>query len=205
MVETQHGSAWFEEAFATAPVMAILRGTGVQRSLELASTAWDLGIRMVEVTLQSPEDREALAAVVAAGRERGLPVGAGTIVDEQGVHDAAAAGAAFLVSPGLDLDVVRAGERLGLPSLPGVATATEVQRAAQYGLRWLKAFPASALGTAWFSTMRGPFPDVRFIATGGMDARTAPAYLDAGVKVVAVGSALADPDELEALAGMMQR
>ena len=141
-------AAYFDTAFAAAPLMAILRGMGVERSLALANTAWDLGIDAVEVPLQTEVDREALAAVVAAGRERGKQVGAGTVLDAATVEVAASAGAAFTVSPGLDLEVVRASEEAGLASLPGVATATDVQHAHVAGLRWLKAFPASLLGPA---------------------------------------------------------
>ncbi|WP_203137105.1 bifunctional 4-hydroxy-2-oxoglutarate aldolase/2-dehydro-3-deoxy-phosphogluconate aldolase [Microbacterium sp. JZ31] len=195
----------FDEIFAGAPLMAILRGMGVERSLALARTAWDLGIEAVEVPLQSATDVEALAAVVAAGRERGKKVGAGTILDRAGVRTAADAGAAFTVSPGLDLEVVEASEAAGMPSLPGVATASEVQRASVAGLRWLKAFPASALGTEWFTAMRGPFPDVHFVATGGLSAANASRFLDAGVRVVAVGSALGDPEELARLAEVFDR
>jgi Entner-Doudoroff aldolase len=195
----------FDELFAQAPVMAILRGMGVERSLALAHTAWDLGIEAVEVTLQSATDLEALAAVVREGRARGRKVGAGTILDSRAVQTAADAGAAFTVSPGLDLAVVEASEAAGMPSLPGVGTASEVQRAHVAGLRWVKAFPASALGTDWFSAMRGPFPDVRFVATGGLDARSASRFLDAGARVVAVGSALGDPDELDRLAEVLER
>jgi len=198
-------SAWCEEIFAGAPLMAILRGMGVQRSLELAATAWDLGIDAVEIPLQSGEDLEALEAVVAAGRERGRQVGAGTVLDAATVRAAAAAGAAFTVSPGLDLEVVRASEEAGLACLPGVATATEIQQAHVAGLRWLKAFPASLLGRDWFAAMHGPFPEVRFVATGGMNARTAADYLDAGAAVVAVGGALADPAELDRLSEVISR
>lgn len=197
--------AYFDDAFAGAPLMAILRGMGVTRSLELAATAWDLGIDAVELPLQRPEDHEALAAVVAAGRERGKQVGAGTVLDAATVEAAASAGAAFTVSPGLDLEVVHASEEAGLASLPGVATATEVQRAHVAGLRWLKAFPASLLGTGWFPAMAGPFPQARFVATGGMNARNAAEFLDAGVRVVAVGSALEDPAEIDRLAEVIAR
>lgn len=196
---------WFDTEFASAPIMAILRGTGIARSVELAEVAWDLGIEAVEVTVQSPSDLEALAAVVSAGTARGKQVGAGTIIDAAGAAQAAETGAAFTVSPGLDLDVVRESERLGMPTIPGVATPSEVQLAQRAGLTWLKAFPAAVLGTQWFTAMRGPFPDVRFVATGGMNARNAPDFLDAGVRVVAVGSALADQSELTRLAEVMGR
>ena len=193
----------FEDIFRSVPLMAILRGMGVERSLATATRAWDLGITAVEIPVQTPTDVEALRAVAEAGRERGLTVGAGTVVTLEHVRQAADAGAAFTVSPGLDIDVVRASHEAGLPALPGVSTATEVQRALAEGLTWLKAFPASLLGTGWFPAMRGPFPQARFVATGGMDSGNARSYLDAGVRVVAVGSALEDESQLPALAQLL--
>ncbi|MFS2279224.1 2-dehydro-3-deoxyphosphogluconate aldolase [Microbacterium esteraromaticum] len=193
----------FEEIFRDVPLMAILRGMGVERTLATATRAWDLGITAVEVPVQTPTDVEALRVVAEAARERGLTVGAGTVVSLEHVRQAADAGAAFTVSPGFDVDVVRASHEAGMPALPGVATATEVQRAMAEGLTWLKAFPASLLGTGWFPAMRGPFPQARFVATGGMDSGNARSYLDAGVRVVAVGSALEDEAQLPALAELL--
>ncbi|CAO1654246.1 Bifunctional 4-hydroxy-2-oxoglutarate aldolase/2-dehydro-3-deoxy-phosphogluconate aldolase [Salinibacterium sp. NYA9b] len=192
-----------DQLFEGQPLMAILRGFGVERSVALAQTAWKLGIDSVEVPIQSDEDVEALRAVVAAGKELGKSVGAGTVVTLEHVRQAADAGAAFTVSPGFDLDVVRASFEAGMPPLPGVASATEVQTAQAAGLTWVKAFPASLLGTSWFGAMRGPFPAMRFVATGGMDAGNAGEYLTAGAKVVAVGSALADETQLPRLAELL--
>lgn len=200
---TEIDNAEFDRILAGRPLMAIFRGLGTTRSLELARTAWDLGIDVVELPIQSDADVDALAAVVAAGREEGRLVGAGTVVSTRHVELAASAGAAFTVSPGFDADVVRASAAAGMPPLPGVATASEVQAAMALGLTWLKAFPASLLGAGWFRAMAGPFPDARFVATGGMDAANAGAFLDAGVRTVAVGSALEDPAQLPALAALL--
>lgn len=194
---------WFDAAFAGSPLMAILRGMGVERSTALASTAWDLGLDHVEVPLQTEEDERALREVVRLGAERGKVVGAGTILRVEQVAAAHAAGAAYLVAPGLDPAVVRAAQEAGIPILPGVATPSEVQLAVSLGLTWLKAFPASWLGSGWFRLVRGPFPEVRFVATGGMDAANAAEFLDAGVRVVAVGSALEDAAQLEKLAALL--
>lgn len=199
------GSAPFETIFAGAPLMAILRGMGTERSARLATTAWELGIDSVEVPLQTPEDDRALREVVRLAAERGKAVGAGTIVSVAQVEQAVDAGAAYLVSPGLDAEVVEASRRHGIPILPGVATPTEVQRAVSLGLTWVKAFPAQWLGADWFSYIRGPFPQVRFVATGGMDAGNARVFLDAGVRVVAVGSALEDEAQLPRLAALLER
>jgi len=202
---TEIDNAEFDRILAGRPLMAIFRGLGTTRSLELARTAWDLGIDVVELPIQSDADVDALAAVVVAGREEGRLVGAGTVVSTRHVELAASAGAAFSVSPGFDADVVRASAAAGMPPLPGVATASEVQAAMALGLTWLKAFPASLLGAGWFRAMAGPFPDARFVATGGMDAANAGAFLDAGVRTVAVGSALEDPAQLPALAALLAR
>jgi Entner-Doudoroff aldolase len=202
---TEIDNADFDRILAGRPLMAIFRGLGTTRSLERARTAWDLGIDVVELPIQSDADVEALAAVVAAGREEGRLVGAGTVVSTRHVELAASAGAAFTVSPGFDAEVVRASAAAGIPPLPGVATASEVQAAMALGLTWLKAFPASLLGAGWFRAMAGPFPDARFVATGGMDATNAGAFLDAGVRTVAVGSALEDPAQLSALAALLAR
>jgi 2-dehydro-3-deoxyphosphogluconate aldolase/(4S)-4-hydroxy-2-oxoglutarate aldolase len=193
----------FEELFSGSPLMAILRGMGVERSLAVSTTAWDLGIDVVELPIQSAEDVEALRVVAAAAKERGKVVGAGTVVALEHVAQAAEAGAAFTVSPGLDLEVVRASHDAGLLSMPGVATASEVQLAMKQGLTWLKAFPASVLGSAWLGAMRGPFPRARFVTTGGMSAANAGEYLRAGARVVAVGSALEDPAQLPQLAALL--
>ncbi|WP_109208626.1 MULTISPECIES: bifunctional 4-hydroxy-2-oxoglutarate aldolase/2-dehydro-3-deoxy-phosphogluconate aldolase [Microbacterium] len=197
-------ATWFETAFAGAPLMAILRGMGVERSARLAETAWDLGIDSVEVPLQTDEDELALRELVRLGTARGKSVGAGTIVTADQVGVAVDAGAAYLVSPGIDAAVVRAAQDAGIPILPGVATPSEVQLAVSLGLTWLKAFPATWLGSGWFKHIRGPFPQVRFVATGGLDASNVEEFLDAGVRVAAVGSALEDASQLERLAGVLR-
>jgi Entner-Doudoroff aldolase len=193
----------FNEIFGAAPLMAILRGMGAERSLAVSTTAWDLGIDVVELPIQTPEDVEALRVVAAAARERGKVVGAGTVVSLGHVQQAVDAGAAFTVSPGFDLEVVRASSDAGLPALPGVSTPSEVQLALKEGLRWLKAFPASVLGTEWIKAMKGPFPQATFVTTGGMSASNAGDFLRAGARVVAVGSALEDPSQLPALAALL--
>lgn len=203
LVMTENTNDTLTKLFEGQPLMAILRGFGAERSVELAQKAWDLGIDCVEVPIQFPRDLNALRAVVAAGADRGKAVGAGTIISATHVQQAADAGAAFTVSPGFDLDVVTASIAAGMPPLPGVATASEVQAAVAAGLTWVKAFPASELGIGWFTAMKGPFPQVRFVATGGIDASNAERFLTAGVSTVAVGSALDDPTQLDRLAAII--
>jgi len=197
---TDLSNNWFDEHFCGQSMMAILRGFGPDKTLELAAAAWDLGIQVIEVPIQTENDLEALRLTVEAGRLRGRPVGAGTVVSGDHVRQAKLLGAAFTVSPGLDREVIDASIRAGMPTLPGVATASEIQQAVGCGLDWVKAFPARELGLGWFTAMRGPFPQLKLVATGGLDASNAQAFLDVGVRVVAVGSALEDPAQLCKLA-----
>lgn len=116
---------------------------------------------------------------------------------------AAAAEASFTVSPGLDERVVRESIRRGLPHLPGVSTAGDILRAKGLGLTWVKAFPASLLGTEWVKAMKGPFPDVKFVATGGMRVATAQTYLEDGVSVVGLSAEFASDKGAEAVKNLL--
>nr|UIK90654.1 bifunctional 4-hydroxy-2-oxoglutarate aldolase/2-dehydro-3-deoxy-phosphogluconate aldolase [Arthrobacter polaris] len=190
--------------FSTTPIMAILRGLGVQRTLEVAELAWNIGVTCVEVPIQTPEDLKTLEALAQAARERGLVTGAGTVLNLTHVAQAKDCGAAFTVSPGTNLEVIQACAEAGLAHLPGVATASDIQVAMGQGLDWVKAFPASVLGTSWLKAMGGPFPGLKFVSTGGMDAHNAREFLDAGARVIAVGSALEDPRQLGLLAELLR-
>ncbi|MDN3312015.1 bifunctional 4-hydroxy-2-oxoglutarate aldolase/2-dehydro-3-deoxy-phosphogluconate aldolase [Microbacterium oryzae] len=183
---------WFAAGFAASPYMAILRGLGADTTLELAAQAWSAGVELVEVPVQRPEDLEALSALLERGRAEGHPVGAGTVRTPEQLDAVASAGADFVVTPGFSPAIIRAAAERGIPALPGVATASEVDAGLQLGLTWLKAFPASVLGSAWITQMHGPFPEARFVATGGMSLSNAPDFLEAGARGVAIGSAVRD-------------
>ncbi|MET9760661.1 bifunctional 4-hydroxy-2-oxoglutarate aldolase/2-dehydro-3-deoxy-phosphogluconate aldolase [Streptomyces sp. NPDC006372] len=206
-VVTTHMTAYdrlFQEAFDALPLMAILRGFDQQRTVEVSRRAWQVGIRLVEVPIQSDAALAALRAAVAAGEECGAAVGAGTVTTLDRVRQAVAAGARFTVAPGFSREVAEASLDAGLPHLPGVATATEIQQAQALGLTWLKAFPATDLGSGWITSMAGPFPEARFVATGGMGLHNTLEFLDAGAAAVSLGSALADPAQFERLPELVE-
>ncbi|MET7427321.1 bifunctional 4-hydroxy-2-oxoglutarate aldolase/2-dehydro-3-deoxy-phosphogluconate aldolase [Dactylosporangium sp. NPDC005555] len=191
----------FDELLEGRPLVAILRGVPVPRALDIARAVWGSGLGVVEVPIQTPDAVECLRALAAQGH----PVGAGTVRTPAQVEAAAEAGAVFTVAPGLDLDVVRASHAAGLPHLPGVATPTEVHHALQAGCDWLKAFPAGALGPGWLRELRGPFPEAKFVATGGIDARNAPDYLAAGARALGVGGAVTRDGGLPPLLEVLRR
>ncbi|MEU0515940.1 bifunctional 4-hydroxy-2-oxoglutarate aldolase/2-dehydro-3-deoxy-phosphogluconate aldolase [Amycolatopsis sp. NPDC006125] len=181
------------------PVLGIFRGLDPQQTVDMCVRAWDFGVELVEIPVQTPDAMPSLRAAVAAAAERGKSVGAGTVTTVDQLVAVREIGAEFTVAPGLHPEVVTESHRLGLPHLPGVATATEIASALALGNTWLKAFPARQLGAGWIRAQLAPFPSVRFVATGGVDAGNAADFLAAGCRGVAVGSALADPDALAAL------
>jgi 2-dehydro-3-deoxyphosphogluconate aldolase / (4S)-4-hydroxy-2-oxoglutarate aldolase len=203
-MSTSHDTALFETAFDALPLMAILRGFEVARTVEVSRRAWDVGIALVEVPVQDETAVSALGAAVEAGAARGAVVGAGTVTTVERLEKAAAAGAAFTVAPGFDPEVAHASVAAGLPHLPGVATPSEVQRALAAGFGWLKAFPAAQLGPDWVRAMHGPFPEARFVATGGMGLGNTEEFLDAGVRAVALGSALSDAGQYARLPELVE-
>lgn len=133
------------------------------------------GIAAVEITLRSEHGLSAIRRIAQRGDIR---VGAGTVLTEEDATRAAEAGASFVVSPGFDERVVAASEAAGTLPLPGVATATEIQRARDRGLRHLKVFPIATVGgTSFLDAVSGPFRDVAFMLSGGVTLSTAARYL----------------------------
>lgn len=189
------GQDHFDRWFAESKVMVILRGLG-KRTRALCERAWQLGVAVVEIPVQSDADLAALAEMASIARDAGHVLGAGTIISPELADSVIEAGAAFTVAPGLNEHVVEACARRGVPHLPGVATPTEVQRALDLGLRWLKLFPAAQLGSGWISALRKPFPSARFVATGGIRPETVAEFLRAGAAAVALGSSFADAEGL---------
>jgi 2-dehydro-3-deoxyphosphogluconate aldolase / (4S)-4-hydroxy-2-oxoglutarate aldolase len=148
------------------------------------------GVRSLELTLNEPESRalEALGAAVRHLEGSSVVVGAGTVLSIDAAQRAIDSGAAFLVAPHLDTEVVAWAVGRGIPMFPGAATPTEALSAWRAGAAAVKVFPASSLGTSFVREIRGPFPDIPLIPTGGISAENAAAYVDAGAVAVGIGS-----------------
>ncbi|MEB0003232.1 bifunctional 4-hydroxy-2-oxoglutarate aldolase/2-dehydro-3-deoxy-phosphogluconate aldolase [Cryobacterium sp. RTC2.1] len=194
---------WFPGDFFRIPVLAVLRGLSLTESVRLSERAWDAGVQHVEIPIQTSDAVPVLKAVAEAAAERGLVVGAGTVTTLEQLDAAEKVGVAFTVSPGFSPEIVAESVRRGIPHLPGVATATEILQARALGLRWVKVFPASILGPNWAKSMKGPYPDMNFIATGGVTALNAPDFLSSGVSVVGLSSSFADDAQLELVRGLI--
>jgi 2-dehydro-3-deoxyphosphogluconate aldolase / (4S)-4-hydroxy-2-oxoglutarate aldolase len=133
------------------------------------------GLTTVEITFRTDA---AVDAIRRVSQIDGLTVGAGTVLTVEQLHEAAAAGATFAVAPSTNADVIEAARRKGVQFVPGAATPTEIDRARSLGCDVIKIFPAAALGgPAFIRAVSAVFPDVRFIATGGITADNVEDYL----------------------------
>ena len=178
-----------------SPVIPVIVLTDVTQAVQMARALVAGGIRMLEVTLRTPQ---ALACIEAIARD--VPeavVGAGTVRSAADAQASAIAGARFVVSPGYTTAVGQACRDVGLPLLPGVATGSEIMMALGDGLNELKFFPAmQAGGVAMLKAWGGPFGEVRFCPTGGITAANAPEFLALPNVVCVGGSWLTPPDAL---------
>jgi 2-dehydro-3-deoxyphosphogluconate aldolase/(4S)-4-hydroxy-2-oxoglutarate aldolase len=179
----------FLDALAATRVVAILRGHDAGRVAETARTLADAGVRCIEVTLNTPGALAALRGL-AADPPAGALVGAGTVLDAGDVRNAVAAGARYLITPNVDLDVIAAGRSSGVPFVPGAFTPTEIATARRAGAAAVKVFPAATGGPGYLRAVRAPLQDVPLLATGGIDLDAAPAYVAAGALGVGMGGPL---------------
>ena len=175
------------------PVIPVIVIQRLEDAVPLARALVDGGVRVLEVTLRTPVG---LACIAAIAREvPGAVVGAGTIRSAADARAAKAAGSVFGVSPGYTAAVGAACREVGLPLLPGVATAGEVMAAQADGLAFLKFFPATAAGgIPMLKALAGPYPDVMFCPTGGITLETAPQFLALPTVKVCGGSWLTPAD-----------
>jgi 2-dehydro-3-deoxyphosphogluconate aldolase/(4S)-4-hydroxy-2-oxoglutarate aldolase len=185
------------ELAAHGPVIPVIVLDRVEDAVPLARALVAGGVRVLEVTLRTPAALACIEAIARAVPE--AIVGAGTIRSAADARAARDAGSAFGVSPGYTAAVGAACREIGLPLLPGVATASEVMAAQADGLQFLKFFPATAAGgIPMLKALGGPFPDVVFCPTGGITPETAPQFLALSNVLVCGGSWLTPADAVAA-------
>ncbi|OLY92139.1 2-keto-3-deoxy-phosphogalactonate aldolase [Cnuella takakiae] len=170
-------------------VIAILRGLDPAMVLPVAEALYAGGIRLVELTLNSPGALPAIEALTATLKDRML-VGAGTVLDAAEARNAIAAGARFIISPTLDADTIRATRDLGAVSIPGAYTPTEVLQAHRAGGQIIKVFPAQS--PAYIRDLRAPLSHILLMPTGGVGVENIRDFKKAGGVGFGIGSALVD-------------
>jgi 2-dehydro-3-deoxyphosphogluconate aldolase/(4S)-4-hydroxy-2-oxoglutarate aldolase len=174
-----------EQILRKSSVIPVIVIDEVKQAVPLARALVAGGLPVLEVTLRTPAAVDAIKAIKAEVEE--AVVGAGTVLSAQQLKQVAKLGCAFAVSPGSAPKLLDAAKTTAMPLLPGAVTATEILSHLERGFRFQKFFPAEPAGgpTALFA-MAAPFPDVKFVPTGGIIPDTAPRYL-ALSNVIAVG------------------
>ncbi len=168
-------------------LVAVIRSKTVEEALATATAAGDAGVRFVEITFSVPA---AAKVIETLAKRPELHVGAGTVLSPEQAREAIAAGAQFVVAPSLELNLVPICHQAGLACFPGAATPTEIITAARAGADLVKIFPADCVGGVYFiRQMAGPFPDVRFMVSGGVTLENVKDYVHAGVTGICLGSA----------------
>jgi 2-dehydro-3-deoxyphosphogluconate aldolase/(4S)-4-hydroxy-2-oxoglutarate aldolase len=179
-----------------APVVPVLAIDDPDDAVPLARALVDAGLPVLEVTLRTPV---ALDAIRRMREVPGAIVGAGTVLNAHDLAAVEAAGAAFAISPGATDALYAAARTATIPFLPGIATASELMRGLEHGWTRFKFFPAEASGgIAALKGFSGPFPQVKFCPTGGIDATKAPAYRALANVLTVGGSWMVPGDALKA-------
>jgi 2-dehydro-3-deoxyphosphogluconate aldolase/(4S)-4-hydroxy-2-oxoglutarate aldolase len=168
-------------------LVAVVRSQSSDEAYRIACAASDAGIWFVEITFTVPD---ALRVIERLALRSDLYVGAGTVLSKKDGKEAIEAGARFVVSPTLELDLIPLCHKAGVACFPGAATPTEILTARRVGADLVKIFPADLVGGPHFiRQMQGPFPDVRFMVSGGVSLANIQEYVHVGVTGICLGSA----------------
>lgn len=170
-------------------IVAIIRGITGEGLDSLVGTLVESGIRIMEVTVDTPGVYDKIQKIKDEYGDE-VAVGAGTVLDSETARTAISAGAEFLVSPSLNVDVIKTAKRYGKAVFPGCMTPTEIVQAFEAGADVIKVFPASVVGPRYFRELSGPLGHIPLMPTGGVNLDNARDYVEAGAAAVGLGSAL---------------
>ena len=177
-------------------VVAVVRLTDPGVGEQVARALVSGGVDVIEITMTVPRAADLIATLVAA-----MPsalIGAGTVTDADTARTVIDAGAKFVVSPVYRPRVVDACHERGVASMPGCFAPTEILAAWDQGADVIKVFPATSLGPSFIKDLRGPFPSIKLMPTGGVSRDNASDWIRAGAVAIGVGSALVDAKAVEA-------
>jgi len=168
-------------------LVAVVRSKSAEEALATAKAVAQGGVQFIEITFSVPSALDVIEILVAEGR---LHVGAGTVLSNEEAEEAIGTGAQFIVSPSLELNLIPICHEANVPCIPGAATPTEILAAARAKADLVKIFPADTIGGPDFvRQMSGPFPDIRFMVSGGVSLTNIKEYVQAGVTGICLGSA----------------
>jgi 2-dehydro-3-deoxyphosphogluconate aldolase/(4S)-4-hydroxy-2-oxoglutarate aldolase len=170
-------------------IIAVVRAQQASQVLPLSEALIAGGVRVIEITMTTPNALEAIREAREKLGERAL-IGVGTVLDGDTCRAAIAAGAEFVVTPICRTELVAIAHAAGCPIMLGAYTPTEAQLAHEAGADFIKIFPADSLGAGYIKALRAPLPHLRIVPTGGVDVQNVGEFLKAGCAALGVGSSL---------------
>jgi 2-dehydro-3-deoxyphosphogluconate aldolase/(4S)-4-hydroxy-2-oxoglutarate aldolase len=176
-------------------LIAIIRLDSASSLVNVARAIALGGATTIEFTMTTPGALEVLARASGELGDRVI-LGAGTVLDSETARAAILAGARFIVSPTLSVPVIAMCRRYGVVSIPGAYTPTELLTATEHGADLVKLFPATSLGPTYVRDVLAPLPQLKLVATGGVNLHNAGAFIKAGACAIAVGSSLVDRESV---------
>jgi 2-dehydro-3-deoxyphosphogluconate aldolase/(4S)-4-hydroxy-2-oxoglutarate aldolase len=177
-------------------IIPVIRADSADVALRVVSALVDAGLPVAEITMTVPDALQAMKQV-ALRFSRRILLGAGTVTDAATVPQAIDAGAEFIVSPALVPEVIVAARAANVTVLPGALTPSEILQAVQWGADLVKVFPAQALGgPSYIRALRGPFPTIPLVPTGGVNLQTIGDFIRAGSAAVGVGGELVQKEAI---------
>ncbi|MFJ3956668.1 bifunctional 4-hydroxy-2-oxoglutarate aldolase/2-dehydro-3-deoxy-phosphogluconate aldolase [Arthrobacter sp. NPDC090010] len=191
-------STELEAVLAADRTLAVVRANTIPDAARLAEALSAGGIRTLELTFTTPDVTRHVRRVVETAGDHGAIVGVGTVMTAAQAREAIDAGAQFLVTPGLRPEVAAVAREAGVPISLGSLTPTEVAAALDLGSEIVKIFPARHVGPQYLKDLQGPFPGVKLLPSGGIDASNARSYLDAGALAVCCGTSVVPPSAVDA-------
>lgn len=182
-------------------IVVIVRGVESEKLIPMAEAMYKGGIRLLEVTYSangkvSDEQTAENIKMLSEHFEGRMFIGAGTVITEKQVELTKAAGGKFIISPDAYPEVIRKTRELGLVSMPGALTPSEIQTAHRAGADFVKLFPITNFGTEYVKAVSAPLSHIKFLAVGGVDVNNMGAYLKAGVCGFGIGSNIIDKKKL---------
>jgi len=175
--------------------VAVVRAASGELLADVAEALVAGGVDVLEITFTVPHATRVLEKVADRLGDKVL-LGAGTVLDTETARAALLAGAEYLVSPTVNLDVIAMCKRYGKLVMPGALTPTEILSAWQAGADIVKVFPSEITGPKYLKAVHGPLPQIRLMPTGGVNLETAAAFLKAGACSLGIGGSLVDPQAI---------
>jgi 2-dehydro-3-deoxyphosphogluconate aldolase/(4S)-4-hydroxy-2-oxoglutarate aldolase len=186
------------EQIETLGLVPVVRASSSDEAIKVIDAVLAGGVNILEITMTVPGAVKVIEKVADKYGSEVL-VGAGTVLDPETARACLLAGAQFIVSPALNLDTIALCHRYSAPVMPGVLTPTEVITAWSAGADFVKVFPCGAVGGAsYLKNLKGPFPQIRMIPTGGVSLKTAAEFIKAGASALGVGTDLVDVKAIRA-------